>query len=112
MPQGYQAWLLLSRMYLGYGDLFGLQSPPMVVPTLDKLMSEAEPSGSVSWEDDSGFYVRSITPFPAQMHLGQVGESKIAQLPELRSGMSEQFDSALLSRSEWLRGRMPRVGLY
>jgi hypothetical protein len=70
MPQGYQAWLLLSRMYLGYGDLFGLQSPPMVVPTLDKLMSEAEPSGSVSWQDDSGFYVRSITPFPGADALG------------------------------------------
>jgi hypothetical protein len=45
------------------------------------------------------------------MHLGQAGKSEIAQLPELRSGMSEQIDSALLSRSEWLHGKMPGVGV-
>lgn len=70
IPQGYQAWLLVSRLYLGYGDIFGLQSPPLVLPPLDKLTAEAEPGGTVSWSDDKGFYVRSITPFPGADALG------------------------------------------
>jgi hypothetical protein len=70
MPQGYQAWLLMSRLYLGYGDLFGLQSPPLLLPPLDKLTAEAEPGGTVCWSDDNGIHIRSITPFPGADALG------------------------------------------
>jgi prepilin-type processing-associated H-X9-DG protein len=77
MPQGYQAWLLMSRLYLGVGDVFGAQTPPMVLPPLDKLMPEMEPSGSVSWGDENGFYIKAITPFPGADILG-AGDSMTA----------------------------------
>jgi prepilin-type processing-associated H-X9-DG protein len=63
-PQGYQSWLMFSRTVLGFGDLFGVPAPAMVVPPLDKLMAELSPAGSVAWSDDEGFHARSISPFP------------------------------------------------
>jgi prepilin-type processing-associated H-X9-DG protein len=70
MPNGYQSCLALSRLYFGLGDLFGAQSPPLIMPSLDKIMAETEPAGCVSWSDDAGFYFRSIEPFPGASAIG------------------------------------------
>jgi len=63
-PDGYQGLLMLSQIYVGLGDLFGLQSPAMVFPPLDKLAAETGPVCSVSWTDEAGFHVKSIEPYP------------------------------------------------
>jgi len=62
-PDAYGAWLVISRL-AGFGDLFGIKSPPMILPELDKLMSHLSPAGSANWVDAEGFHLRSIEPFP------------------------------------------------
>jgi prepilin-type processing-associated H-X9-DG protein len=64
LPGSYQVTLLISRLYFGMSDLFGAQSPPLILPPLSKIMAEAEPAGTVGWTDDAGFHFRSIEPFP------------------------------------------------
>ena len=36
----------------------------MVMPPLQKLMAEMGPAGGISWADDAGFHLRSLSPFP------------------------------------------------
>jgi hypothetical protein len=62
-PGGYQAWLMLSS-FAKFGDVFGVESPAMLFPTLDVLMQHLAPAGSVSWADDSGWHLRGVSPFP------------------------------------------------
>ena len=73
MPQGYQSTLMLTRMLLGAGDLFGAQTPAMVVPPLDKIMAQTEPGGSIGWSDDAGMHAKSIMPFPGADIMGAAG---------------------------------------
>ncbi|MGD0769759.1 MAG: hypothetical protein ABSB42_16365 [Tepidisphaeraceae bacterium] len=70
IPQSYASWLFASQLYLGLGDLFGLQSPAMVLPPLDTLLAQIEPAGSISWTDDSGFHEKTVSPFPGAEMLG------------------------------------------
>jgi len=70
MPQSYQSCLMLTRMYFGIGDLFDMQSPPLVLPPLSKLLAETEPAGSVSWTDDAGYHLKAIEPFPGASVIG------------------------------------------
>ncbi|MGD0462682.1 MAG: DUF3352 domain-containing protein [Tepidisphaeraceae bacterium] len=70
LPGSYQLCLAISRLYLGMGDLFGAQSPPMIVPPLNKILAEMEPAGAVGWSDDAGFHFRTIEPFPGANGLG------------------------------------------
>ncbi|HSU67274.1 MAG TPA: H-X9-DG-CTERM domain-containing protein [Tepidisphaeraceae bacterium] len=62
-PDAYGAWLFISHL-AGFGDLFGVKSPPLILPELGKLQQFLAPAGSVSWADAEGFHVRSIEPFP------------------------------------------------
>jgi prepilin-type processing-associated H-X9-DG protein len=64
LPQSYQMCLAIARTYFGFGDLFGMASPPMIVPPLSKLEAEAEPAGAIGWADDAGYHFKSIEPFP------------------------------------------------
>jgi Protein of unknown function (DUF3352) len=77
MPVGYQSWLMMARLYLGYGDLFGSQTPPLMLPPLDQILAETEPSGAASWVDDAGFHLKSIQPFPGANAMG-TGDSMMA----------------------------------
>jgi len=79
MPDAYQSCLMISRLYLGIGDIFNMQSPPMILPPLSKLLAETEPAGRVSWTDDAGIHAKSIEPFP--------GASAIGSMQGLASGM-------------------------
>jgi prepilin-type processing-associated H-X9-DG protein len=47
-----------------FGDMFGIESPAMLFPTLDVLMQHLAPAGSVTWSDDTGFHMRGVSPFP------------------------------------------------
>lgn len=62
-PDAYGAWLMVSRIP-GIADLFGIKSPPMLMPELPKLMAHLSPAGSVGWADAQGFHMKSIQPFP------------------------------------------------
>ena len=62
-PDAYGAWLFISHL-AGFGDLFGVKSPPLILPPLSKLQEFLTPAGSVSWADADGFHMRSIEPFP------------------------------------------------
>lgn len=63
-PDAYGAWLFVSRLP-GIADLFGIKSPPMLMPELPKLLSHLSPAGTVGWVDDQGFHSKAIEPFPA-----------------------------------------------
>jgi prepilin-type processing-associated H-X9-DG protein len=82
MPNGYQGCLAMSRLYFGLGDLFGAQSPPLIMPPLDKIMAETEPAGCVSWGDDAGFYFKSIEPFPGASAIGSADSISAAGVGE------------------------------
>jgi prepilin-type processing-associated H-X9-DG protein len=69
-PEGYQGWLMISQVYMGLGDLFGLNAPPMFFPPLEKIMPELDASGSIAWSDDGGFHMKSMVPFPGAELLG------------------------------------------
>ncbi len=62
-PDAYGSWLLISRL-AGVGDIFGIKSPPLVLPELQKLQAHLSPAGAISWADAAGFHFRSIEPFP------------------------------------------------
>jgi prepilin-type processing-associated H-X9-DG protein len=62
-PDAYGAWLVVSHL-VGFGDLFGIKSPPLLLPELSKLLSHLSPAGSIAWEDAQGFHMKSIEPFP------------------------------------------------
>jgi len=82
MPNGYQGCLALTRLYFGLGDIFGAQSPPLIMPPLDKIMAETEPAGCVSWSDDAGFYFKSIEPFPGASAIGSADSISTASVGE------------------------------
>jgi prepilin-type processing-associated H-X9-DG protein len=73
VPQGYQAWLVLSRLYFGCFDLIGQPSPPLALPPLRDLLAEIEPAGAIAWSDDAGFHAKSISPFPGATSLDAGG---------------------------------------
>jgi hypothetical protein len=68
-PVGYPYMLALTRV-LGFADMFGMQTPPAVLPSIDKLMPLLSPAASAAWTDDTGMHTRSITPFPGATLLG------------------------------------------
>lgn len=72
--EGYQSILMISRLAMGFADMWGVKSPELVMPTLEDLTAHLSPMGSVSWSDDSGIYMKSITPFPgAEIMSGSAG---------------------------------------
>lgn len=75
-PRGYQMVLLLQRTALGFSDMFGLQTPAMVLPPLNKIQPHLAPSIGASWVDDAGWHYRAVTPFPGAELLG--GEQALA----------------------------------
>jgi hypothetical protein len=75
-PRGYQMVLLLQRTALGFSDMFGLQTPAMVLPPLNKIQPHLAPSMGASWVDEAGWHYRAVTPFPGAELLG--GEQALA----------------------------------
>ena len=75
-PRGYQMVLALQRGALGFADMFGMQTPAMVVPPLNKIMPHLGTSFSATWVDDAGWHYRGVSPFPGADVLG--GEQAVA----------------------------------
>lgn len=80
-PDGYASLLMLARLPLGLGDIFGVSTPPMVVPTLDQIRPHLTPMGSVSRVDEAGFWFKSLSPFPGAGMLALEGESMLMSNP-------------------------------
>ncbi|CAN5476052.1 hypothetical protein BH09PLA1_BH09PLA1_10950 [soil metagenome] len=74
----YQSLLVVTRMGLGFADLFGVRAPELVIPPLDELIRHLEPAGGMSWSDDNGFYYRSVSPFPGSQLLNGPGAAGAA----------------------------------
>src|SRR5439155_795410 len=64
MPDAYENLLLFARFGAGFGDMMGVPIPEPLLPPLDKLLPLLTSAGSTSWSDESGFYSRSVGPFP------------------------------------------------
>ena len=62
-PDAYGLWLLITRAS-GFGDVLGVNAPPMVLPPLEKLTAHLSPAGQITWVDDQGLHARAIEPFP------------------------------------------------
>jgi prepilin-type processing-associated H-X9-DG protein len=75
-PRGYQMVLALQRGGLGFADMFGLQTPAMVLPPLNKIQPHLAASLSATWIDDAGWHYRGVSPFPGADLLG--GEQALA----------------------------------
>jgi prepilin-type processing-associated H-X9-DG protein len=88
MPNSYGTLLLVTRLYLGLGDMAGAQSPALFLPTLDKILAEAEPCGSASWIDDTGWHFKSISPFPAAGAFGSGDFLVMTGIGEMSLGVS------------------------
>jgi prepilin-type processing-associated H-X9-DG protein len=69
-PRGYQMVLALQRSALGAADLFGLQTPALALPPLNKIMPHLSTSVGATWVDEAGWHYRSATPFPGADLLG------------------------------------------
>jgi hypothetical protein len=63
-PEDYGDLLMITRLYLGYADLYGVHPPAIIVPPLAKIMPELSPSGGVVWIDAAGLHEKSVCPFP------------------------------------------------
>ncbi|HEY1686166.1 MAG TPA: hypothetical protein VGG19_15475 [Tepidisphaeraceae bacterium] len=59
----YPVWLALSH-YAGFADLFGVSSPPMLLPPIASIKKELSPVMSVGYWDQTGWHARSRSPFP------------------------------------------------
>ncbi len=100
--EGYQTTLMLSQLLLGMGDLFGVESPALVIPTLPKLRPHLSPAGAASWMDKDGWHFVSQTPFPGAEILAGQGNMMISQQAMLLGMMMPMYGAA---RAEAFEGR-------
>jgi hypothetical protein len=82
-PRAYPVILLLSRAWVGMGDVLGLEAPEMILPRLEKILPQLTPSGSASWADETGWHYRSISPFPFSGIFGGEWGAISSQFPVL-----------------------------
>lgn len=62
-PTNYQGMLLLSS-FGKFGDLLGVDTPPLLMPPMQTLLEHVSVAGSVTWVDEAGWHFRGVTPFP------------------------------------------------
>ena len=77
--EGYQTLLLISQAGLGAAELFGIDTPPMVIPPLATLKQHLTPAAGFTWTDDTGVHFKSASPFPgAELVMSQGGVAMAA----------------------------------
>jgi prepilin-type processing-associated H-X9-DG protein len=67
---GYQALLALSQLGTGVADMFGVKTPPMVLPPFNKFKQHLSPAASFSWSDEEGWHYAATSPFPGAELMG------------------------------------------
>ena len=90
----YTTLLMLTRLPLGAADLFGLKAPAMALPPLHELQKHLTPAGAFSWADESGFYWRSISPFPGAEAVATESNMLVAQQAVLISILLPALNAA------------------
>jgi prepilin-type processing-associated H-X9-DG protein len=95
-PDGYQEVMMAMRIYLGFADMFGADTPAMLLPPLRKIMPHLSPAGGVSWSDAAGWHSKSVEPFPGSEMLtpGGGGQVMVAQNALLLSIMLPSLNRA------------------
>jgi hypothetical protein len=68
-PVGYP-YVLAASHVVDFADMFGIPTPPAVLPSIGKIMPLLTPAGGFTWTDDSGVHIRGVTPFPGATLLG------------------------------------------
>lgn len=99
-PMGYQNLLVISQLFTGAGDLFGLDSPPMVVPPLNQLTPNLVPEGGVSWTDDAGWHIKTLSSFPGDDVLasgGNFGPGEVAQIISAMASLGAMTPHAVVA---------------
>jgi len=56
--------MMVERLLMGMADMVGLDAPAMVVPTLPDIAKQLSPALTVSWTDDAGWPLKTLSPFP------------------------------------------------
>lgn len=67
--EGYQTLLAMSQLGLGFANMAGIQTPPMVIPPLRQLRPYLNPAAEFSWTDEAGYHSLGRTPFPGAQAL-------------------------------------------
>jgi prepilin-type processing-associated H-X9-DG protein len=84
---GYQMILLASQAGLGLAEIFGIKTPPMVIPPLSKIRPHLAPAAGCCWVDDAGWHAKSVSPFPGSELMASQGAS-MAILPLMAVGVA------------------------
>lgn len=69
----YQLILAGSQGLFGLADLFGVKTPPMIMPSLKSFRQNLTPAGSFAWTDDAGWHSRAVSPVPGGEILASQG---------------------------------------
>ena len=92
-PGAYQVVLPLVQLGVGFADLYGVKTPPLVVPPLGALMGHLSATEDCFWTDNAGWHYKALTPFPGAKVLASdanIGVATVAlgtsiMLPALNS---------------------------
>lgn len=63
IDNGYPAWLAISR-YAAMSDIFGMATPPILLPPLQSIKSQLTPMMRVGWWDKTGWHSKADSAFP------------------------------------------------
>lgn len=86
-PAAYQGFLAISRL-VGAADLFGVPTPPIVIPPYHVLAEHLTVAGSVSWTDDAGVHMKHVAPFPgAELFQGGPGMAPAVGMVALQTSI-------------------------
>lgn len=77
--EGYQVMLLMSQLYLGLADMFGVDTPPMIIPPLNKIRPHLSPAMTATIAGDSSWHMTHVEPFPGSTMLGSSGNLMVSQ---------------------------------
>ena len=87
-PQGYAGMLIAAQSISGAGELFGVDAPMMLLPRYDQIRPLLSPSASVTWTDDDGWHMQSLSAFPgAELMTIEASMMQIQQLSMLTGVM-------------------------
>jgi len=96
--------LMVGSRLVGVADLFGVATPPIVIPPYHVFAEHLSVAGSVSWVEDDGIHSKRVVPFPGA-ELLQGGGAAIAPV----IGMAALQTSILLPSLNRARETANRV---
>ncbi len=70
VDQSYPGVLMMSRLFPGFLDMLGVDTPPLLVPPLNQLRPHLSPAVGFSWVDERGLHVKTRSPFPGASSFG------------------------------------------